>query len=419
MSDVLASLMQEVPLPRVVQVRQRFQAPEISDVPEAVRRSLAESGMLSRLSPGDRVAIAVGSRGVAAIPDIVRETVRAVRAAAAEPFLIPAMGSHGGATAEGQRRVLEQLGVTEEYTGAPIRSSLEVEQIGRLDSGLPVYADRLACQADKVIVINRIKPHTAFEGPVESGLTKMVTIGLGKQKGADAAHRFGFGQMARHVPEMARVVLSRVPVVFGIGTIENAYDRPAFVHVVPAEKLLEVEPELLLTAKSLMPRLLFNPIDVLVVDELGKDISGSGMDPHITGRFPTPFVKGGIDAARVVVLGLTAKTDGNANGLGLADITTRRAFDSIDWSKGFANALTSTVICSVRTPMFLDGDELAVKAGIKTCNAPDLNRVRLVRIKNTLDIEKIWISESLLPEARQHSDIEILTEPEAMIFANN
>jgi hypothetical protein len=416
---ILEELLRDIPLPRMVKVRQHFHAPEIEDVASAVRRAIVEAGVLPRIVPGDRVAIAVGSRGVADIPTIAREVVRAIAAVGGQPFIVPAMGSHGGATAEGQKEVLESLGVTEEFVGAPIVSCMDVVEVGRLPNGLPVYTDKHAYQADKIVVINRIKPHTAFRGPVESGLLKMITIGLGKQKGAEAAHAYSFKYMAEHVLEMAKMVIARAPIVFGVGTIENAYDRPAKIVAIPAEKLVDEEPKLLVEAKALMPKIAFSPLDVLVVDEIGKDISGDGMDPNITGRYGTPYASGGVEAARTVVLRLTEKTHGNANGIGLADITTRNVFESIDWEKGYANALTSTVVGTVKLPMFLDTGELAVKAAIKTCNAFDLTGVRLVRIKNTLHLKDIWISESLLHEARQRDDIEIVTEPLLMDFSEN
>ncbi|MFC4768055.1 lactate racemase domain-containing protein [Effusibacillus consociatus] len=416
---IIEELLQNVPLPRMVKVRQKFHAPEVSDVPAAVHQAIQEAGVLSRIAKGDRVAIAVGSRGVADIPILVREVVNTVNSVGGEPFIVPAMGSHGGASAEGQTEVLEQLGVTESFIGAPILSSMDVVEAGRLPNGLPVYVDKYAYEADKVIVINRIKPHTAFRGPVESGLMKMITIGLGKQKGADAAHAYSFKYMAEHVPAMARITLSKVPIIFGLGTIENAYDRPAKIVAVPAEKFEEIEPQLLLEAKALMPRIMFDPIDVLVVDEIGKNISGDGMDPNITGRYGTPYASGGPQVNRIAVLGLTEKTHGNANGIGLADVTTRKVFESIEWEKGYANALTSTVVSMVKLPMFLETEELAVKAAIKISNLFDLSKVRLVRIHNTLELENIWISESLIPEARANEDIEILTEPVPMHFSEH
>jgi hypothetical protein len=409
--EIIEQLLRDIPLPRMVKIRQNFHAPELADTASAVWQAIQDADVLSRISPGDRVAIAVGSRGVADIPILTRETVRAVKSVGGQPFIVPAMGSHGGATAEGQIEVLEQLGVTEEVVEAPIISSMDVVEVGRLPNGLPVYIDKNAYEANKVIVINRIKPHTAFRGPVESGLMKMITIGLGKQKGAEAAHAYSFKYMAEHVLEMAKITLSKVPIIFGLGTLENAYDRPAKVVAVPAEKLETEEPALLLEAKSLMPKILFSPIDVLIVDEIGKDISGDGMDPNITGRYATPYASGGPEVSRIVVLRLTEKTHGNANGIGMADMTTRALFNEIAWEKGYANALTSTVTAVIKVPMILETEEMAVKAAIKTCNAFDLASARVVRIKNTLDIKEIWISESLLAEAKGREDVEILTEP--------
>ncbi|QIZ67979.1 lactate racemase domain-containing protein [Geobacillus subterraneus] len=414
---IINEMLKNIPIPKMVKVRQNFYAPEIPDVPEAVHQSINQAGVLGRISPGDQVAIAVGSRGIADIAMVVREVVSAVKQAGGQPFIVPAMGSHGGATAEGQKEVLAHLGVTEEFVKAPIRSNMDVVEVGRLENGLPVYIDKLAYEADKIIVVNRVKPHTAFRGPVESGLMKMITIGLGKQKGAEAAHQYSFKYMARHVVDMAKIVIERAPIIFGVAVLENAYDRPAKIVAVPAEQFETVEPKLLIEAKSLMPRIMFNPIDVLVVDEIGKDISGDGMDPNITGRYATPYASGGPDVVRIVVLGLSEKTDGNANGIGLADITTKKVKEQIIWEKGYANALTSTVVSVVKLPMFLETEELAVKAAIKTCNAFDIKKVRMVRIKNTLALREIWISESLLDEAYQTEGIEILSAPMEMDFS--
>lgn len=410
--DIISELLREIQLPKMVQVRQKFHTPQIADVGGEVKKAIKEAGVLSRINEEDRVAIAVGSRGIADLPTLVRETVAAVKEAGGNPFIVPAMGSHGGATAEGQIDVLLQLGISEEAVGAPIRSSMEVIKLDELPNGLPVYIDKLAYESDKIIIINRIKPHTAFRGPVESGLMKMITIGLGKQKGAEAAHAYSFKYMAEHVPEMAKVSLSKAPIIFGLASIENAYDKPAKIVAVPAEDLEVVEPGLLLEAKSLMPKIHFDSMDVLIVNELGKDISGDGMDPNITGNFATPYATGGPDVKRTVVLGLTEKTHGNANGIGMADMTTKAVMNEIKWEKGYANALTSTVTDVVKLPMFLDTQELAVKAAIKTCNAFDLNKVRIVRIKNTLEIGEIWISESMMEEALKNEDIEILSDPE-------
>lgn len=414
--DIIKDILKDIPIPKMVKVKQKFHAPQLSDVGAEVRKTLNETNVLAKINEGDSVAIAVGSRGLADLPILVAETVREIKRVGGQPFIVPAMGSHGGATAEGQIEVLHQLGVTEGAVEAPIKSSMEVFKIGELPNGLPVYIDRNAYEADKIVVINRVKPHTAFRGPVESGLMKMITIGLGKQKGAEAAHAYSFKFMAEHVPEMAKILLSKTPIIFGLASLENAYDKIAKVIAVPAEDLETVEPKLLNEAKSLMPKIHFDEFDVLIVDELGKDISGDGMDPNITGNFATPYATGGPDIKRTVVLGLTEKTHGNANGIGMADMTTKAVVDEIIWEKGYANALTSTVIEVIKLPMVLETKELAVKAAVKTCNAFDLNKVKLVRIKNTLDIGEIWISESMMEEAKQNSNLEIISELEELVL---
>lgn len=408
--SIIEELLEPISIPKMIKIRQHFDVKEISDTALEVQKVLQESDAMKKIKPGDKVAIAAGSRGVADLPILVRETVREIKKLGGVPFVVPAMGSHGGATGEGQKEVLQELGVSEENVEAPIHSSMDVVSVGQLPIGLPIYTDRNAFESDHIIIINRIKPHTAFRGRVESGLMKMVTIGLGKQKGAEAAHLYGFKHMAEHVPEMAKIVCREAPVLLGLGTLENAYDRPAKIVAVAAESLYAEEPLLLEEAKSFMPGIMLNPIDVLIVDEVGKDISGDGMDPNITGRFATPYAQGGADASKVVVLRLTDKTHGNANGLGLADVTTKKAFEQIEWHKGYANALTSTVLGTVKIPMFLDNEELAVKAGIKTCNTLEVDKVRIVRIENTLELKDMYISEGLLDEAKSNPNIEILSE---------
>jgi Lactate racemase N-terminal domain len=416
---VIQDLLRDVPLPRMVPARQRFPAAEVADVAAAVRGELARPGVGDRIRPGMRVAVAVGSRGVAAIDRIVAAVVAELKGRGAAPFVVPAMGSHGGATAEGQVQVLADLGVTERSAGCPIRSSMEVVEIGRLENGLPVYVDRHAHDADGVVLVNRVKPHTSFRGPSESGLLKMLTIGLGKQKGADSCHAYGMGQMAEHIVAMARISLARVRVLFGVATVENAYDRPAKLVAVPAEEFVVRDQELLVEAKASMPRILLDPLDVLVVDRMGKEYSGVGMDPNIIGRYTTPLLSGGPRIARLAVLDLTDATHGNANGIGLADLTTRRLVSRIDPEPTYVNALTSRVPPSVRIPLTVDTEREAIQAAVKTCGARDLTRVRLVRIPNTLHLAEIWISEALLDEARAHPAITLCGEPRPMQFGGD
>jgi hypothetical protein len=413
---VIHDLLKDVPLPRVVPVRQNFAAMELRDLAGAVREELARPGVGDRVRPGMRIAIGVGSRGVSGIDRIVAALVAELKRRGASPFVVPAMGSHGGATAEGQLEVLANLGVTEASAGCPIHSSMEVVEVGRLENGLPVYVDRHAHEADGIVVVNRVKPHTSFRGPSESGLVKMLTIGLGKQKGADSCHAYGMAGMAEHIVAMAEISLGRARVLFGVAIVENAYDKTSRIVAVPAPEIVSKDRELLVEAKANMPKLLFDPLDVLVVDRIGKEFSGTGIDPNITGRYTTSLLSGGPQIARVVVLDLTDATHGNANGIGLADLTTRRLVSRIDYEAMYANSLTSRVPASVRVPLTLDTERQAIQAAVKTCGARDLTRVRLVRIPNTLHLGEIWISESLLDEARGNPAVTVCGEPRAMTF---
>ena len=414
--NIIKELLKDVPLPKMVKIRQTFNADEILDVSAALSAALVESGQLAQIRPGMNIAIAAGSRGVAQIATLVRTTVAEVKKLGANPFVVPAMGSHGGATGAGQAEVLAHLGITEEYVGCPIVSSMEVVEISRLPNGMPVYIDKNAYQADGIIVINRIKPHTAFRGPNESGLVKMITIGLGKQKGAESCHAYGFKYMHDLIPAMAKEMLQLAPIMFGIATVENAYDHVAKVVVAGAAELIETDRHLLIEAKAAMPRIEFSPIDVLVIDEIGKDVSGDGMDPNITGRYPTPYPTGGPEVSKMVVLDLTEKTGGNANGVGTADFTTKRLVNKTDFQALYANGITSTVVRPNAIPMTLDCDLDAIRAAVKTSNALDLSKIRLVRIKNTLQLGEIMISEAMLPDALSLANVSVCSEPFEMQF---
>ncbi|HHT36830.1 MAG TPA: DUF2088 domain-containing protein [Firmicutes bacterium] len=408
---IVSELVRHIPIPKMVKVKQRFDADQLDDVVGELRARLQAPEIREMIKPGMSIAIAVGSRGVNQIEAITRTTVEFLKELKAEPFIVPSMGSHGGATAEGQKEVLRHLGITEESVGAPIRSSMEVNKIGELENGLPVYVDRYACEADGIVVINRIKPHTAFRGPIESGLMKMLSIGLGKQKGAEACHQLGFKHMAEHVPAMAKVIIDKLPVLFGVGTVENAFDRVAKIQVIPAQNIEEEEKKLLELAKANMPKLWFDQIDVLVIDEIGKNISGDGFDPNVVGRYPTPYAYGGPDVTKIVILDLTEETEGNANGIGTADFTTKYCVAKVDYEKIYANGLTSTVVAPTKIPTTLDNDREAIQAAVKTSNILDFTKVRLVRIKNTLEVGQIEVSESMIPEVEKHPNLEILTEP--------
>jgi hypothetical protein len=329
---------------------------------------------------------------------------------------VPAMGSHGGATDAGQADVLKNLGVTETSVGCPIVSSMAVVEIGRLDNGLPVYMDKNAHAADGIVFIARVKPHTAFRGANESGLVKMITIGLGKQKGAESCHAYSFKYMAEHIVAMAEIALARTPILFGVGTVENAYDEIARIVAVKAADIIETDRRLQVEAKANMPSLMFKQIDVLIVDQIGKDVSGDGMDPNVTGRYPTPYASGGPEVSKLAVLDLTDKTHGNANGMGAADFGTRRLADKVNFPMTYANGLTSTVVLPTHMPTILESDYDAIRGAVKTCNARDLTKARVVRIKDTLHLGEFLISESMLAEARTIKGMTIISEPQAMKF---
>lgn len=404
---IYEELLSDVALPKMALVKQSFPNEKVKDIPNAIKTALQRPGTLDRIQAGQKVAIAVGSRGINNLSLIVKQVVTEIRSRGAEPIIIPSMGSHGGATSEGQKEMLLGLGITPEEVGAEIQSSMGVLEVGVLPDGLPVYISTDAMAADAIVLVNRIKPHTAFRGSIESGLVKMLTIGLGKQKGAEACHAHSFKHMARHIIEMGSMLLEKTPVAFGLGVIENAYDQTHSVIAIPAERLLEEEPTWLELAKKLMPSLPVKQLDVLVIDEIGKDISGDGMDPNITGRYPTPYAHGGPEVSKMVLLDLTERSHGNANGIGTADIVARRLVEKMIPEQTYPNALTSTVTGPVQIPLTLETDYDVIRAAVKTSNALDLSKVRLVRIKNTLHLCEFLASESVIQELATQGKYEI------------
>ena len=397
-------------------VRQRFDRDGISDVAAVLREKLNDEKLKARIRPGMRVVLTGSSRQIANMPLILKKLAAFVRAQGGEPCIIPAMGSHGGATAEGQKALLEGYGITEDYCGCPILSSMETVRVGQLPDGDEVRMDRFAHEADAVIVVGRIKAHIAFRGTYESGLVKMMAIGMGKRAGADSLHRAGFGKMGERLPLYAKVMFDNCNVIFGVAPIENEFDQTCRIEVIPAEEIFDQEPELLRYAKSRLPRILLPETDVLIVGEIGKNFSGSGMDPNVTGTFGTPYATGGIQKQRVVVLDLSEQTHGNFIGLGMADTTTKRAFEKLDTNAAYFNMLTSTVLCVGKIPMVLEDDKLAIQAALKTLTQVDREHIRMVYLKNTLSLETIMVSEALLEQVRGRDDMEILEQPHPLSF---
>jgi hypothetical protein len=408
----------DLPLPRMVLVRQKFPDEQIADIPGEVSRLIRLDGRTSRIRAGSRIAVAVGSRGIHAIDRITKAVIDEINRLGANPFVVPSMGSHGGATAEGQRKILATFGITEETMGVPVVSSMDTVQVGSLEDGTPVWLDREAMASDGIVVVNRIKPHTAFVGDYESGLLKMVAIGLGKHRGATDFHSCGMDRFGELLPKLGRVVLEKAPILFGLAVIENAYERPARFEVVWGEDMIGREPELLKEARALMPRIIPGEIDVLVVHEIGKEISGSGMDPNITGRSSSPFFKreNSLKVQRIVVLNLSKTSGGSAMGIGLADFTTDRAVKAMNIDTTWINCITAGVTASGKIPIHMPTDREAILLALKTCARVRHPQSRIVWIRNTLALDRIRVSEPLLGQLKGHPQIEIAGAPAPMPF---
>ena len=399
--------------PKMHHIRQVFDAPKVENIEKTLGQELESIRINSLIKDRARIAITAGSRGVANIDTILRHLIRILKNNSAKPFLIPTMGSHGGGTEEGQAEILESLNITEESVGAPVVSSMDVVEIGTSRFGFPVLVDKHAAESDGIIVINRIKPHTEFEGPIESGLMKMMAIGMGKHKGCFQVHKqtvqYGYRDV---IPEIGGFILEKLPILFGIGIVENIYDETALIRAIPSSGFMEEEKKLLSEAKRLMARLPFDEVDVLIVDEMGKNISGAGMDTNVIGRImfigekEPEYPK----ITRIVVLGLTGETHGNAAGVGLADYTTQRLIDKTDQAVTAINCITAMSPEKGRLPIALKTDKEAVEAALDTIGAIEPEKARVVHIKNTLEIGELYISEALLEEIKEREDMEFVKE---------
>lgn len=412
-------MLKDVAIPRMVPVRQLFDSSHLEDVPTEVRRELNRPEVAAKIQPGMRIAITAGSRGIANLSAVIGEVVRFLKERGAHPFVIPAMGSHGGSTSEGQLAVIHEYGIIEENIGCPVVATMEVVKIGVLDDGRPILINRLAAEADGIISLNRVKAHTAFRGRYESGVMKMLTIGLGCQPGAEVCHREGILNLGPNVEKFAFGILNNANVLLGVAMIENAYDQTAMVRVMTNEEIPEQEPELLKIAKARMACLKIPKVDVLIVDKIGKDISGEGMDPNIAGRWIVPTIEGGIDACRIGILDLTDGTLGNAVGLGMADTCSKRAVERMSRENTYPNSLTSTVTCLCKIPMYFDTQKETIQAAIKMTPAKPPEDITMIRIASTLKMDTIWVSENLLPEVEKHADMAVLGPAQALEFNAN
>ena len=417
---MISALLKDIPIPDMFRASQTFPRDRIpeDEIPAAIRKELSKENIISRIRPGMEIAITAGSRGIRNVALITRTIVDFVREQGAVPFIVPAMGSHGGATAEGQLEVLAGYGITPETMGCEIRSSMETVLLGVSARGHNVYIDKNAYESDGIILSCRIKPHNAFRGKVESGMCKMMAVGLGKQQGASLVHTDGMDVMAENVYTISQVMVEKAPVLFGIPCIENAYDETCYFEAVPAEEIHEREPELLKYAFANMPSILVKEADVLVVYEVGKNISGTGVDPNITGEFSTPYVTGGLKAQRRAHLNLTPESHGNALGSGLASAITKKIFDEIDVEAMYPNCITSTVIKSAMIPCVLYSDKEAIQFCIRTCNRIDQDHPRVVYIKNSLHIGEIMLSESYYEDVKagKYPGVRALSAPAPLEF---
>ncbi len=407
-------------LPRWALVRQHLDASELGDIREAV--SAALDPVMGTITPGMRACVAAGSRGIDRIDLVVGAVVERLREAGADVFIVPAMGSHGGGTAEGQLAVLAGFGITPATMGCEIRSSMDTVDLGEVVSGVPVFVDRNAFEgADIIVPVNRVKPHTGFTGPVGSGIMKMLAIGLGKQKGADTFHRRGYEEFTRLIPAVARHTIARAPVGFAVALVENGHSRLASVEAIPAERIEDREMELLADARARMARLPADQIDVLIVDEIGKDISGTGLDPNVIGRAMAGLETAGPDAAgpaigRIVIRGLTAATNGNASGIGFGDVALRRAVDAFDARSTYLNEITAKDLEGAKIPVTVDTDEDALAIALAACLQVDAATARIVRVASTKHLELLFVSEPALADVLKTGRCEVIEPPRVIGF---
>ena len=403
-------------LPRMFRVKQRFEGPTLHDVPRGVRDTMGSLNLKARVKPGQTVAITAGSRGIANIATITRTVVDELKALGLKPFIVPTMGSHGEATGEGQRRILEHYGINKASMACPIKSSMKVERIGEV-KGTPVFCDKNAWEADHIVVVARIKTHTDFDYEIESGLFKMMAIGLGKQHGAEHYHRAGHQySYAEIFTAVGKAILDTGHILCGMGIVENGYDETAKVQALLPKDFWEGEKALLRESKAWMAKLPFEKIDLLIVDETGKDISGAGMDPNVIGRPSVQKAPEYPKVRRLFVRDVTPACDGNAIGVGMADMTTKRLVDKINYKAMYMNAITAGVPDAAKVPIAFETDREAIEVALGMIGLTPPEQARVVRIKNTLLLTEIDVSEAMLPEVKAHARLSIVSDPKPLTF---
>ena len=408
--------MDDIRIPRFVRIKQIYDKTRITDVKLHICKQMERNISDPESFRGKKLCITVGSRGIPELDIIVSTVISVLKKWGAHPYIIPAMGSHGGATAEGQREFIAAYGITEDTMGVPIVSSMDVIQIGALPDGTPVFCDKSAAESDGVVVLNKVKPHTDFRAKHESGLVKMLAIGLANHVGASQFHMRGFASFPERIPQVCQVFLDNIPIAFGVGIVQNAYDEVSHIEVIEKQYILEKDAELQRIAKKSLADFKLQDMDVLIIDEIGKNISGNGADPNITGRGSSPGFEDILNLQKLFIRGLTKETHHCGCGISVADITTRRCLNDIDFESTWVNVITATMLAGGKIPMYMENDRDALMLAIRSCNNIDFKNPRIVRIKNTLSMECIDVSEAYLDECKLHPEIEVISEPYDLEF---
>lgn len=387
-------ILDNINLPQIMKVSQTFDNTKLDDVEGDLNQKLIYKNIKDKIKPGMKITITGGSRGISSYKELMKTIVSFVKKCGATPFIVPSMGSHGGGTSEGQENMLKKLGITKESVGCEIISSMDVVEVGRTSKDLPVYIDKNAANADGIILLNRVKLHTSFRGKYESGLIKMMAIGLAKRKGADMTHFLRYENMAENLVEVGKIAINNLNIICGVASIENGYNEVADVFVLNKDEILKEEPKILEKSKRLMPRIYLDDIDVLIVNEIGKNISGTGVDTNIVGRFHTNAASGGPNTVKLGFLDISEKSGGNGNGMGLADFVSKKFFRKIDFESTYINAITSTEPNSVKLPLVLDNDKYVFQGCVKLCGVKNIQDIKLVIINNTKELDEIYMSKS-------------------------
>ena len=398
-------ILDNINLPQIMKVSQTFDNTKLDDVEGDLNQKLINKNIKDKIKPGMKIAITGGSRGISSYKELMKTIVSFVKKCGATPFIVPSMGSHGGGTSEGQENMLKKLGITKESVGCEIISSMDVVEVGRTSKDLSVYIDKNAANADGIILLNRVKLHTSFRGKYESGLIKMMAIGLAKRKGADMTHFLRYENMAENLVEVGKIAINNLNIICGVASIENGYNEVADLFVLHKDEILQEEPKILEKSKRLMPRIYLDDIDVLIVNEIGKNISGTGVDTNIVGRFHTNAASGGPNTVKLGFLDISEKSGGNGNGMGLADFVSKKFFRKIDFESTYINAITSTEPNRVKLPLVLDNDKYVFQGCVKLCGVKNIQDIKLVIINNTKELDEIYMSKSAFENAVDKSKV--------------